>query len=83
MSTAPQETVLNPDDFVGRFAMCILCRRDHVQLRLYAGNVVFDEHTMPLCLVALPAHEPRATEATFARVRCPASLAPLVQLEAT
>ena len=87
MSRAPQETAMlkmRPDDFVGRFAMCLLCRRDSVQqLRLYAGNVVIDEHAMPLTLVALPAHEPRTTEATYARVRCPASLAPLGPLEAT
>lgn len=86
MSGDSQETAMlkvNPDDFVGRFAMCVLCRRDSVQLRFYAGNVVFDEHAMPLVLVALPAHEPRTTEATYARVRCPASFAPLVQLEAT
>lgn len=76
------------EEFDGRFAMCPLCRRDNVRLCFYAGSVVFDEHPVPIVVIAHPVpidsgarFNPRAMEASYARVRCPASLAPLVQLE--
>ena len=80
---------MNPDDFLDRYAMCPLCQRGNIQLRYYANNVVFDEHSMAADVVAHPApidpgarFNPRATEATYARLRCPASLAPLMPREA-
>jgi hypothetical protein len=79
---------VNPDDFLDRYAMCPLCRCDNVRIRDHAGAVVLDEHPMRVGVGAHPApidpgarYNPRAAEATFARVRCPASLAPLMPLE--
>lgn len=79
---------LNIDDFRDRYATCPLCQRSNVGLRWYANNMVFDEHPVPVNVVAHPApidggarFNPRAMEATHARVRCPASLAPLMPME--
>ena len=81
------EPELVVDDFLDRYATCPLCRRDNVLLRYYSGNVVFEEHPMPLIVVAHPApidpgtrYNPRELEATIARVRCAASLAPLMPM---
>lgn len=96
---------LNPDDFIDRYATCPLCQRSNVRLRYYRANtgmhiapqpvdVVLDEHSMAVDMVAHPApidpgarakldrlFNPRATGATYARLRCPASLAPLMPME--
>ena len=79
---------MNPDDFLDRYAMCPLCRRDNVRIRDHAGSVVLDDHPIGIVVGAHPApidpgarFNPRAMEATYARVRCPASLAPLMPLE--
>ncbi|HSX22839.1 MAG TPA: hypothetical protein VLE97_08720 [Gaiellaceae bacterium] len=68
--------------FDQRYAACPLCRRDN------SGGVAIDEHPMPIPVIVRPEpidpsarYNPRAAEATFARVRCPASLAPLVVAE--
>lgn len=74
--------------FDKRYAACPLCRRDNVLLRYCSGSVALDEHPMPIPIIAHPEpvdpgarFNPRATEATYARLRCPASLAPLVTAE--
>ena len=76
------------EQFDKRYATCPLCRRDNVLLRYYSGGVAIDEHPMPIPVIAHPEpvdpgarYNPRAAEATFARARCPASLAPLVLAE--
>lgn len=81
---------LNPDDFDGRYALCPVCRRDNVPLRRHEGRVVFDEHPVAMVVGAHPApidpgarYNPRKRETTWARVRCPLSLAPLMPLEET
>lgn len=78
---------LHPDDFEGRYAMCPLCKHDNVPLVLVShGRVVFEEHPIPLPVGAHPApvdpgarFNPRGTEATWARVRCPVSGSPLME----
>jgi len=79
---------VDADNFLDRYATCPLCRRDNVLLRFFDGNVVFNEHPMPFPVVANPApvdpgarFNPRAAEAELARVRCPASHAPIVCAE--
>lgn len=86
--------VVNPDNFLDRYATCPLCRRDNVRLRHYAGSVVLDEHSMGDVLVGayrtpVPpdtvrsqgSTTPLQLELAYARVRCPAALAPLLPRE--
>jgi hypothetical protein len=83
---------LHIEDFIDRYATCPLCKRNNVQIRYYANNVILEEHPMQddhddLVIRAHPAPvdpgriNPRAAEATYARLRCPASLAPLMPRE--
>lgn len=85
---------MNPNDFLDRYATCPLCRRDNVRLRHYAGSTVFDEHSMGDVLVGAyrtpvqpdtvrsqDSTTPLQLDLAYARVRCPASLAPLLPTE--
>jgi hypothetical protein len=79
---------VNLDDFLDRFAMCPLYRRDNVRIRYNMGNVVLDEHPIGIVVGAHLApvdpsarYKPCETETTYARIRCPAALAPLMSLE--
>lgn len=78
----------NYERFDKRYTVCPVCCRDNVLLRYYSGGVALEEHPVPTPIVAHPApvdpgarFNPRAAEATYARLRCPASLAPLIVAE--
>jgi hypothetical protein len=79
--------IANAADFVDRYVLCPLCRRDNVRLRLYASDVVLDEHPMGIPVItnktpidASARHWPSDSEGKIALVRCPASLAPLLPM---
>jgi hypothetical protein len=70
----------NWSDFGARYVTCPLCQRQDVQLRYRMLDIVLDEHPMSTPVGARPCAGDPDAEARWARVRCPASLAPLMEL---